>query len=89
MKQRLACSVLAVSRHMTVLAAKTDTIGPCSRTVNPMTTIELTDAELRMVQSALRSYLSDFGHVEAAELHTIKQFLAKLSVHNAPEAESA
>jgi hypothetical protein len=54
-----------------------------------MATIELTDDELRMVQSALRAYLSDFGHDEAAELRTIKQLIAKLLPYSEPEAESA
>jgi hypothetical protein len=54
-----------------------------------MVTIELTDAELRVVQSALRSYLSDFGHDEATELRAIKQLVAKLSGYSEPTAESA
>jgi hypothetical protein len=54
-----------------------------------MVTIELTDAELRVVQSALRSYLSDFGHDEATELRAIKQLVAKLAGYAEPTAESA
>ena len=43
-----------------------------------MHTIELTDDELRLVRSALHSYLEDFGHDEADILRAIKQVLAKL-----------
>jgi len=41
-------------------------------------TIELTDDELRLVRSALHSYLEDFGHEEADVLRAIKEVLAKL-----------
>jgi hypothetical protein len=41
-------------------------------------TVELTDEELRIVRSALRSYLEDFGHDEADVLRLIKQTIAKL-----------
>jgi hypothetical protein len=41
-------------------------------------TIELTDDELRLVRSALHSYLEDFGHDEADVLRALKQILAKL-----------
>jgi len=41
-------------------------------------TIELTDDELRLLQSALHAYLDDFGHKEADVLRMIKQLLAKL-----------
>jgi hypothetical protein len=43
-----------------------------------MTTIELTDDELKLLRSALRSYLDDFGHEEADLLRRIKELLAKL-----------
>ncbi len=43
-----------------------------------MTTIELTDEELRLLRSALQSYLDDFGHEEADVLRLIKALLAKL-----------
>jgi hypothetical protein len=43
-----------------------------------MHTIELTDEELRMVVTALRSYLDDFGHDEADLLRRIKELLRKL-----------
>ena len=43
-----------------------------------MHTIELTEDELRLVRSALHSYLEDFGHDEADVLRAIKQILAKL-----------
>jgi hypothetical protein len=43
-----------------------------------MTTIELTDDELKLVLSAVRSYLDDFGHEEADLLRRLKLLLAKL-----------
>jgi len=43
-----------------------------------MHTIELTDDELRLVVSAVRSYLDDFGHEEADLLRKIKELLGKL-----------
>ncbi|MDQ3993491.1 MAG: hypothetical protein M3265_01685 [Actinomycetota bacterium] len=43
-----------------------------------MHTIELSDEELRIVRSALTSYLDDFGHEEADILRRVKQLLAKL-----------
>ena len=43
-----------------------------------MHTIELTEEELRLVRSALQSFLEDFGHEEADLLRAIKQILAKL-----------
>jgi len=45
-----------------------------------MHTIELTDAELRLLRSALHAYLDDFGHEEADVLRAIKAVLAKLAV---------
>jgi hypothetical protein len=47
-----------------------------------MHTIELTDEELRLLRSALHSYLDDFGHEEADVLRRIKALIAKL-----PDAE--
>jgi hypothetical protein len=43
-----------------------------------MHTIELTDAELRLVRAALNAYLEDFGHEEADVLRAVKAVLAKL-----------
>ncbi len=43
-----------------------------------MHTIELTDDELRIIHSALRAYLEDFGHDEADILRAVKALLAKL-----------
>jgi len=48
-----------------------------------MHTIELTDDELRLLHSALHSYLDDFGHNEADVLRLIKQLIAKLPVADA------
>ena len=44
-------------------------------------TLELEDQDLRLVQSALHSYLDDFGHEEADVLREIKQLLDKLPYH--------
>ena len=43
-----------------------------------MHTIELTDEELRLVRSALTSYLEDFGHEEADILRALKAIIAQL-----------
>ena len=43
-----------------------------------MHTIELTDDELRLLHSALHSYLDDFGHNEADVLRRIKELIEKL-----------
>ena len=43
-----------------------------------MHTIELSDEELRIVHTALHSYLDDFGHEEADVLRAIKRLIAKL-----------
>ena len=44
-------------------------------------TIELTDEELKLIRSALHSYLDDFGHEEADVLREIKRLLDKLPYH--------
>ena len=41
-------------------------------------TVQLTDEELRLIHSALHSYLDDFGHEEADVLRRIKALIAKL-----------
>jgi hypothetical protein len=41
-------------------------------------TVELSDQELRIIRSALRSYLEDFGHDEADILRAVKALLEKL-----------
>ena len=46
--------------------------------IGGMTTIELTDDELKIIHSALMSYLDDFGHEEADILRDVKALLAKL-----------
>ncbi|HXV58351.1 MAG TPA: hypothetical protein VD704_10830 [Gaiellaceae bacterium] len=43
-----------------------------------MHTLELTDAELRLVRAALTAYLEDFGHEEADILRAVKALLARL-----------
>ena len=49
-----------------------------------MHTIELSEEELRLVLSAVRSYLDDFGHEEADVLRQLKELLRKLE--SAPPA---
>jgi hypothetical protein len=41
-------------------------------------TVELTDTEWRLVEAALHSFLSDFGHDEAELIEQIRSVLAKL-----------
>jgi hypothetical protein len=48
-----------------------------------MTTLELDDDELKLLLSAVRSYLDDFGHEEADVLRRIKQLLVKLQAQTA------
>jgi ABC-type transporter Mla subunit MlaD len=48
-----------------------------------MTTLELDDDELKLLLSAVRAYLDDFGHEEADLLRRIKQLLAKLQAQAA------
>ena len=48
-----------------------------------MTTLELDDDELKLLLSAVRSYLDDFGHEEADLLRRIKLLLAKLQAQTA------
>jgi hypothetical protein len=47
-----------------------------------MTTLELTEEELKLLESAVRAYLDDFGHEEADVLRRVKQLLAKLRASN-------
>lgn len=41
--------------------------------------LELSDAELHLLTSALRSFETDFGHEQADLLHEIKNLIAKLT----------
>ena len=59
---------------------------PVPSRLRPMHTIEVTDEELRLAISAVRSYLDDFGHDEADVLRKVKELLRKLE---APQAESS
>jgi hypothetical protein len=43
-----------------------------------MHTIELSNKELQLVHTALKSYLDDFGHEEADVLREVKALIAKL-----------
>jgi hypothetical protein len=47
--------------------------------------IELSEDELRLLQSALHAYLDDFGHEEAEVLRRIKELLAKLPTVGVPD----
>lgn len=47
--------------------------------------IELSEDELRLLQSALHAYLDDFGHEEADVLRRIKELLAKLPTVGVPD----
>ena len=44
-------------------------------------TVDLTNDELKLIRSALHSYLDDFGHKEADVLRKIKELLEKLPYH--------
>jgi hypothetical protein len=48
-------------------------------------TLHLTDDELRLLQSALHSYLDDFGHDESDVLRRIKDLMAKLPTPGVPD----
>jgi len=41
-------------------------------------TVELTNDELKLIRSALHSYLDDFGHEEADVLRQIKALISRL-----------
>jgi hypothetical protein len=43
-----------------------------------VTTIELTDEELRLLHEALHAFLDDFGHEQTDVLRAIKALIAKL-----------
>jgi hypothetical protein len=43
-----------------------------------MTTIELTDDEVKLLRAALHSYFDDFGHKEEDILRQIKTLMDKL-----------
>ena len=43
-----------------------------------MTTIELTDEELRLVRNALKAFLDDFGHEEMDVVRQLQALLAKI-----------
>ena len=47
--------------------------------------LELNDDELRLLQSALHSYLDDFGHEEAEVLRQIKELIARLPTAGVPD----
>jgi hypothetical protein len=54
-----------------------------------MHTIQLSEDELRIVRTALQSYLDDFGHEEADVLRAIKATIAKLAAAAPPDAADA
>jgi len=43
-----------------------------------MTTLELTDDELRLIGAALHAFLDDFGHEEMDVVRQVQQLLGKL-----------
>jgi hypothetical protein len=45
-----------------------------------MHTLELTDRELTLLRSTLRSFLEDFGHEEADLLRELKELMQKLPI---------
>ena len=49
-----------------------------------MVTLELNDAELRLLRAALNAFLADFGHEESDVVAEVKALLAKL-----PQSETA
>lgn len=54
-------------------------IGASYRGAMNIHVIEVTDDELKLMTSALRSYLQDFGHDQADLQRALKHLLAKLS----------
>ena len=48
-------------------------------------TLELNEDELRLLQSALHTYLDDFGHDEGDVLRRIKDLLARLPTVGVPD----
>ncbi len=48
-------------------------------------TLELNDDDLRLLKSALHSYLDDFGHDEADVLRRIKDLIARLPTPGVPD----
>lgn len=44
-----------------------------------MTIVELTDDEVRLVNNALQTFLSAFGHDEAEMVHAVQRLLDKLA----------
>ena len=46
--------------------------------------VKLTDAELRLLSSALHAFLDDFGHEEVDVLRDIKALIAKLPASDLP-----
>jgi hypothetical protein len=49
-----------------------------------MHTIEFTDEELRILESALRSFLDDFGHDEMDIIRQVRAILEKLPKRASP-----
>jgi hypothetical protein len=54
-----------------------------------MTTIELTDEELRLVREALKAFLNDFGHEEMDVVRQLKALLAKLPGAEPPKSDTS
>lgn len=45
----------------------------------PLITVQFTEAEFEMLNHAVRSFLSDFGHDEADIINQLRGLLAKLA----------
>ena len=45
----------------------------------PVITLELTAHELTLIENALRSFMSDFGHDEADVLDAVRQLIDKVA----------
>jgi hypothetical protein len=54
-----------------------------------VTTVALTEAELRLVEHALHAYLNDFGHDESDVIDRTRAVLAKLSSGSAGRVAQA
>lgn len=52
-----------------------------------MNTLHLTDSELAMVQHAMHTYLTSFGHDEADVVEQVKRVLAKLAEAEQDDSE--
>lgn len=54
-----------------------------------MTVVELTDDEVRLLNHALHSYLSVFGHDESDMIHAVRHLLDKIAASQAAAASAS